>query len=78
MTEKSNKLQGGDFTCGSFNKKILSLDIYAKPFEYLLPDHQIHYKTHTGAFFSILTILIVLSYAVFKTGNILARETYDI
>ena len=62
-------LEDGDFTCPTFHQMILSLDLYYKPFAFLMPDHRDRYRSHFGSFLSILTFLIVITYASYKMNE---------
>ena len=71
-------LEEGDFSCGSFEQKILMFDLYEKPFNFLMPDHRDRYRTILGSFLSILTFVLVLLYAGYKFGNLVNYEDYKL
>ena len=42
------------------------MDLYNRPFSFLLPNGAERHRTFCGAFISILIILVILSYASYK------------
>ena len=59
-------------------QKMLSLDLYRQPLLMLLPDGKNEYRTFTGAMLSILTIMVVLTYASFKFNAMIMREEFNL
>ena len=62
--------------CASIMSGTLRLDIYRRPFHFLMPDHEPEYRTLTGFFFSLLTILLLLSYAAYKFLDLVQLNDY--
>lgn len=52
---------------------MLSLDLYKVPFMFMMPDGKPMYRTLLGSVLSIITVVVLLSYAVYKSivmGNL--------
>ena len=75
---KTIALEEGDFSCGSFEQKILMFDLYEKPFNFLMPDHRDRYRTILGSFLSLITFVLVMGYAGYKFGNLLDYKDYKL
>ena len=52
--------------CQKFLQKVLVLDLYGRPFMFMLPNHQQKYKSIIGSLCTIFILSIVLVYAVYK------------
>ena len=46
--------------------KAKTLDLYKQPFQFLMPDDRAYYNTYLGAFLSLLTFVILLTYGTYK------------
>ena len=42
------------------------IDLYRRPFEFLMPDHMPAYRTFIGSFLSLLTVIILVFYSAYK------------
>ena len=58
--------------------KAISLDLYKKPFSLLSPNGKEAYGTFIGSLFSIVTLVIILSYASYKFLNLINYTDYQI
>ena len=52
--------------CDSMQKKALFIDLYRRPFLFMMPDKVPSYRTLLGSMLSIFTLVLILSYATFK------------
>lgn len=59
-------------------EKTLQLDMYRKPFLFLLPDHNEQYRTFLGSILSLITFLIMGFYSVYKIMTLFAITDYRI
>ena len=59
------------------SSSILALDLYRQPFHLQLPDGQNEYRTRLGAVLSILTIVLLLAYGIYKTVSLIGLS-YEI
>ena len=62
--------------CSNFERGILMLDSYRRPFNLLMPENTDRYRTFIGAFFTIVTLIVVLSYASYKFNDLLNQSDY--
>ena len=62
--------------CSKFERGVLMLDSYKRPFSLLMPENTDRYRTFVGAFFTIVTLLVVLSYASYKFNDLLNQSDY--
>ena len=56
--------------------KIKAVDIFKRPFYFLMPDEKEYYSTYLGTMFSILSILILLSYSGYKLRDLFIYNNY--
>ena len=56
----------GKFTCSGFKDNFLYIDSFGMPFSFLLPHGQKMYKSLLGALSTIIIVVTVFSYAVYK------------
>ena len=75
---REKTLEDGDFSCPTFHQMILSLDLYYKPFSFLMPDHRDRYRSHFGAFLSIVTFFIVIVYASYKLNEMYVNTSFQV
>ena len=54
------------------------MDIYHKPFDLVLPDDTTSYRTLCGSIFSIITIIIISTYASLKVVALVNRTEYKV
>ena len=52
--------------CQQIKEKSLNLDIYKRPFNFLMPDHRETYNTWLGLVLSLFSMVCVCSYAVYQ------------
>ena len=57
---------------------MLVFDIYPIPFYFLLPDGSEHYRTISGACFSICTFMLLIMYSSYNLTNMLQKSDYKI
>ena len=62
----------------SCSNKMLVMDLYKRPFNFLLPDNADKHRTCCGAVFSILIILVILTYASYKLQDMLSFGDYKL
>ena len=58
MSEKSS--------CSKFGEKALIIDSFGTPFTFLLPDGKKTYKSLLGAILTVLIVLTIAFYAIYK------------
>lgn len=66
------KARGGG--CDNFRSKVLLLDSYGRPFSFMLPNGQKMYKSLIGSILTVLAVIIVALYAVYKWDLLLSQE----
>ena len=52
--------------CAKYQSKVLMIDLFRRPFNFLLPDHQSEYRTFLGSMLSVITAIFLLVYGGFK------------
>ena len=55
-----------------------TLDLYHKPFDFLMPGGSDRHRTYFGAFVSIITLTIMIGYAYYKLRDLLEYNQYAI
>ena len=68
----------GATRCQKSADNLLELDVYSRPFQLLLPGNRDKYKTLLGSFLTILTGVVLLSYAVLKFNDLIEHEQYTL
>ena len=69
---------GGLSQAARCQRKILVFDFYKRPFFFFLPDGHSQYRTFIGAILSIMTTVLVITYAGFKIRDLMNRYDYKI
>ena len=64
--------------CKKFQKKILMLDRYRTPFRLMMPGNNDQYRTFLGSTFSIITLLLIMSYTTIKFSGLTDQADYSI
>ena len=68
-----------DFSaCDQCQRRTLSIDMYRRPFHLFLPDDQSRYRSFLGVILSIVTILLLSSYAAWKIINLIKLIDYTV
>ena len=62
----------------AFRNKFLVMDLYNRPFSFLMPNGAEKHRTFCGAFVSILIILVILSYASYKFQDMVSYGDYKL
>ena len=62
--------------CEKIKDKSLNLDIYKRPFNFLLPDHRETYNTWLGLVLSLFSIICVFSYAIYQMISLIQLDQY--
>ena len=75
---KRKELQEGDFSCGSFEQKVLAIDLYKQPFNFLMPDHRENYRSLLGSLLSVVTFALMISYAAYKLIDLIEYNDYKL
>ena len=52
--------------CDKYQSRVLAIDLYRRPFNFLLPDHQNSYRTFLGSALSIIQFLLLVSYGTYQ------------
>ena len=71
---KTQQLSG----CERLQQTVLSVDMYKQPFQFILPDGRSKYRSFVGAVLSIITLLTVLTYFVYKLNVIINFNDFDV
>lgn len=72
-------IQQANFSaCDTLQQKFLFLDLYRRPFMFLLPDKMPMYRSLLGSVLSILTVVAIISYATYKLIQLEGLEDYKI
>ena len=58
----------GKTSCAKLKNIFIKADIYGDKFEFLLPNDQKKYKSLLGTLMSIISILLILLYGIYKTS----------
>ena len=75
MPKKSGR---GRSSCDALKQKMLVFDHQAKPVQFLMPDQEPKYRSFLGAIISLITILLVISYAFYKITDLIEFNSYDL
>ena len=70
--------EGRFLTKSNLCKRLLIFDMYAKPFDLVLPDDTNVYKTLCGSILSLITITTIALYAVFKSASVMIDPVFKI
>ena len=60
--------------CGRFSEKILKIDAFGRPFEFMLPNGTKRYKTLVGTILTVILTILVTLYTVYKVQLLLNNE----
>ena len=64
--------------CDSLQEKALFIDLYRRPFLFLLPDKVPSYRTLLGSVLTVFTVLLISGYAFYKFIRLEALKDYKI
>ena len=64
--------------CDRVQEKALHLDLYRRPFMFNLPDNSSMYRSLLGSVLSVITLCILLSYAIYKLVKLDSHTEYQI
>ena len=64
--------------CEKFQRTLLKLDFYKQEFHWILPDNNDMYRSLVGSTMSILTQLIILTFAVYKLAEMSDNAEYQV
>ena len=53
-------------SCDRLSEKFINIDLFGRPFTLMLPNEHRYYKTLVGAVMTLVTVIVVVSYAVYK------------
>ena len=62
----------------SISEKIIGIDQFGRPFEFVLPNGSRKYKSLCGAIMTLATLVIVTLYAVYKCQLLISRDQFSI
>ena len=65
---------GGKSSCGKVIEKALIIDAFGRPFYFILPNGAKEYKSLIGSIMTLMTIITVALYAVYKWQLLLDKE----
>ena len=71
MSEKTDAKAAGGGNCA---KNIMSLDLYGRPFVFMLPNKQQRYKSVVGSLLTVINLFIVFVYAIYKVQLLSDKE----
>ena len=61
-------------SCSSLLQKAMVIDMYGRPFYFMLPNKQQKYKSIVGSLCTVFILSIVLIYAIYKLELLIAKE----
>ena len=64
--------------CSHYAKNMMVIDLYKRPFYFLMPDRTEYYRNYLGTCMSLLTIFIVIIYGIIKFRDLLEYKDYKI
>ena len=64
--------------CSNLQEKALILDSFGQPFMFMLPNGQKRYRSLSGTVLTVLTIVFVSLYAIYKWQLLIDREEAQI
>ena len=64
--------------CSTYARQIMIMDIYKRPFYFLMPDRSEYERNYFGTFLGILTILIISSYGTFKFRDLINSNDFKL
>ena len=68
MSQVNNKS-----SCEKIGQKAIIIDSFAKPFRFMLPGGTKEYKSLVGAVLTLVTVIIVMFYGVYKWQLLLEK-----
>ena len=74
MEERRPKMNA----CDTFHEGIMFIDLYRRPFLFMFSDDYDKYRTFWGGCFSIVTVILVLTYASFKYVQMTDLQNYQL
>ena len=63
--------------CGKLSEKVLKIDAFGRPFQFVLPNGSKSYKSLSGAILTIILALLVALYAIYKF-ELLYKNEYEL
>ncbi len=73
-----NSALDGLSSCDRVQQKSLFIDLYRRPFSFILPDHMPMYRTFLGSALSLFTIIVLVGYASYKMLRLSSMRDYQI
>ena len=70
----SKPIGGGKSGCGKVMEKALIIDSFGRPFTFVLPNVAKEYKSLIGSILTMMTIITVALYGVYKWVQLLDKE----
>ena len=64
--------------CEKFQRTLLKFDFYKQEFHWILPDNNDMYRSLVGSTMSILTQLIILTFAMYKLAEMSDNAEYQV
>ena len=64
--------------CDRYQSRMLSLDLYRRPFNFLLPDHESEYRTFLGSTLSIIQFVLLLLYGSYNLQQFFAQSKFNV
>ena len=65
-------------SCSKFGEKALLIDSFGRPFEFMLPNGAKKYKSLVGSIATLVTVIIVALYAVYKWQLLIDKDQLNI
>ena len=56
----------------------MRIDLFAQPFRFLLPDREDKYRSCLGAVLSLITLVLLIGYALYKIQELTVNQEYSI
>lgn len=64
--------------CDSVYQRTAKLDVYGRPFTFLVSNNQVKYKTFMGAMLSVLTVITLITYMSYKISAMTNATDYKV
>ena len=68
----------GKSSCSKVGEKALIIDQFAKPFEFMLPNGSKKYRSLLGSVLTLVTVIIVALYSIYKWQVLIDRDEYTL
>ena len=64
--------------CSHYAQNVMVIDLYKRPFYFLMPDRTEYYRNYLGTCLSFFTLFLVLVYGFIKFGDLMEYKDYKV